>query len=98
MKKIIKYAVAAAVLFCVSFVGGCVGMDIATAAEEERLPRMVLIEDAGNDMHIYRDTVTGVHYLLYTKVRENTTWGHYTVRTSESAMCVLVDKDGKPLL
>ncbi len=49
MKKIIKYAVAAVVLFCISFVGGCVGMDIATAAEEERQPRMVCVEEAGNN-------------------------------------------------
>lgn len=98
MKKIIKYAVAAVVLFCISFVGGCVGMDIATAAEEERQLRMVCVEDAGNNMYIYQDTVTGVHYLLYTKVRESITWGLYRVKTSESAMCVLVDKDGKPLL
>ena len=89
---------AVVLIFCISFIGGCVGMDVATAAEAERPPRMAFVEDAGNNMYIYQDTVTGVHYLLYTKVKENTTWGHYTVRTSESAMCVLVDKDGKPLL
>lgn len=98
MKKIIKYAEATVLLFGVSFVGGCVGMDIATAAEEERSPRMVCVEETGNNMKIYRDERTGVHYLLYINTRSKHIWKSGDLTTVEIAMCVLVDKDGKPLL
>lgn len=99
-EKALKCFVAATVLFCVSFVAGFIAMNMnsANAAEEERQPRMVCVEEAGNNMKIYRDERTGVHYLLYVNTRSKYIWKSGDLTTGEVAICVLVDKDGKPLL
>lgn len=84
-------------------VGGVAGftamnMNSANAAKEEKQHRMVCVEEVGNNMKIYRDKRTGVHYLLYINTRSKHIWKSGDLTTAEIAMCVLVDKDGKPLL
>ncbi len=91
MKDKIKYIIAATVLFCVSFVGGCVGADARTA-EADVPKRMVLMSSDGN-MKIYKDKVTGVHYLLYREL--DTLYGSPYIAAE---MCVLVDAEGKPFV
>jgi len=77
------------VAFFISFVGGCVGMDIYTNNAFADANRMQLIEYAGQDLYIYKDTATGVHYLVYSKKMG---YG------ASGGICVLVDVDGKPLI
>jgi hypothetical protein len=85
----LKYFAAAILLFSVSFVGGCAGMDMHNkAAEADTAKRMQLIEKSSR-FDIYRDNRTGVHYIVYT---EKYGYGY------GAAMCVLVDADGKPLV
>ena len=99
--KIRQYIIAALLLFCVSFIGGCIGMDVHTSKAEAAQPeqiRFMYIENAGNGMHIYKDTVTGVHYAVYEKTESSRTYGGYYVNNKTAAMCVLVNADGKPLL
>ena len=87
MKKL-KYIVAAVLVFMVSFVGGCVGAD-ATTAEADEQDRFVIVERhlglGLNNVMIYKDTETGVLYLV-----ENS--------GNSSAICVMVDAEGKPLV
>lgn len=77
-------------------------MDVHTskteAAQPEQMNRFMCIENAGNEMHIYKDTVTGVHYVVYEKTESSRTYGGYHVDSKAVAMCVLVNADGKPLL
>lgn len=87
MEKL-KYIAAALLLFMVSFVGGCCGADAKTAEADEQ-DRFVIVEwDLGqwlNNVAIYKDTETGVLYLI-----EN--------GSHSSAICVMVDAEGKPLV
>ena len=83
----LKYIAAGLLLFMVSFVGGCVGADAKTAEADEQ-NRMSWIESS-DDFEIYRDNRTGVHYLVKSE------WHGYGGGT---AMCVLVDAEGKPLV
>lgn len=87
MEKL-KYIMALALLFMVSFVGGCCGADAKTAEADEQ-DRFVIVEmDLGkwlNNVIIYKDTETGVLYLI-----ENSGYS--------SAICVMVDAEGKPLV
>lgn len=88
----LKYFAAALLLFAVSFVGGCAGMDMHTKAAEartEETPERMRCVERSLDFYIYRDNKTGVNYLLYDKALG---YGR------GSAMCVLVDADGKPLV
>lgn len=85
----LKYFAAALVLFAVSFVGGCAGMDMHTKAAEADEPERMQYVESSLDFDIYRDNRTGVNYLLYDKALG---YGR------GSAMCVLVDADGKPLV
>ena len=87
MKDKLKYIIAMILLFCVSFVGGCIGADIKTA-EANTQPRMIFVEGDSN-FSIYKDKETGVHYLLYNQVQH---------KLSGAAMCVMVDAEGKPLV
>lgn len=83
-----KYIAALLLVFMVSFVGGCVGADAKTAEADEQ-DRFVIVErDLGqwlNNVIIYKDTETGVLYLI-----ENS--------GNSSAICVMVDAEGKPLV
>lgn len=79
MEKL-KYIVVAVLLFMVSFVGGCCGADAKTAEAYEP-KRMSLVEDC-KGFYIYKDNVTGVHYL----------------RSSSGGICIMVDAEGKPLV
>lgn len=87
----LKYFAAAMLLFAVSFVGGCAGMDMHTKAAEADEPERMQCVESSLDFDIYRDNRTGVNYLLYDKAL-----GYGYGRGS--AMCVLVDADGKPLV
>lgn len=91
MKNKLKYIAALLLLFMVSFVGGCVGADAKTAEADEP-KRMVCISNDGN-MKIYKDKVTGVHYLLYREWDD--TYGNLAIA---SDVCVMVDAEGKPLV
>lgn len=84
----LKYIAVGLLLFMVSFVGGCVGADAKTAEAYEPKDRMEYVCGEYN-FDIYRDTVTGVHYLVY--VQEPS-------KLSGAAMCVMVDAEGKPLV
>lgn len=88
MKDKLKYIVVAIVLFCISFVGGCYVGDVKTA-EAQIKHRMQRVEYAGNDFTIYKDTVTGVHYIVH---------GYGNQYGRAAAMSILVDADGKPLV
>ena len=88
MKDKLKYIIAGVLLFCISFVGGCYVGDIKTA-EAQMKTRMQRVEHAGNNFTIYKDTVTGVHYIVHDYGNQN---------GKASAMSVLVDADGKPLV
>ena len=83
----LKYFAAAMLLFAVSFVGGCAGMDMHTKAAEADAPKRIerIEKIPYSYFGIYRDNRTGVNYLLY-----EDGYG--------AAMCVLVDADGKPLV
>lgn len=87
MKDKLKYIIAMILLFCVSFVGGCVVADARTA-EAIGKERMSYI-DSDSNFSIYKDNKTGVHYLVYNQVQH---------KLSGAAMCVMVDADGKPLV
>lgn len=87
--SMIKYIVIALVLFMVSFVGGCAGMDMhtkAVEASEIQILEQVYKTNSGMvvryDSSILRDTRTGVNYLL----------------NNEGGVCVMVDADGNPLV
>lgn len=79
----LKYISAAVLLFMVSFVGGCCGMDAKTAEADE--PFCLEMVDYDGLFTIYKDNRTGVQYLVYD-------W------SNGSAMCVMVDAEGKPLV
>ena len=65
-------------------------MDIHTSkAEAGEENRIVFIEKGERAMKIYKDTVTGVHYLVY---RDDFSY------TGTGSICVMVDADGKPLV
>ena len=87
MKKL-KYIAVLLLLFMVSFVGGCVGADAKTAEADEQ-DRFVIVErNLGpglKNVKIHKDTETGVLYLI-----ENSGYS--------SAICVMVDAEGKPLV
>ena len=85
----LKYFAAALLLFAVSFVGGCAGMDMhtkAVEADEMQILEKVYKTNSGMvlvyDSCILRDTRTGVNYLV----------------NNEGGVCVMVDADGKPLV
>jgi hypothetical protein len=84
----LKYIAAGVLLFMVSFVGGCVGADAKTAEADEQ-DRFIRVErDLGSglgNVYIYKDKETGVLYLV-----ENSGYS--------SAICVMVDAEGKPLV
>lgn len=84
----LKYIVAAVLLFMVSFVGGCCGADAKTAEAYEQ-DRFVVVErylgQGLKNVKIHKDTETGVLYLI-----ENSGYS--------SAICVMVDAEGKPLV
>lgn len=86
----LKYFAAALVLFALSFVGGCAGMDMYTkpagANEPERIQQ--ISEDIGEYGYIYiiEDKETEVQYML---------WDGNAYSTG---MFVLVDAGGKPLV
>lgn len=95
MEKL-KYIAVLLLLFMVSFVGGCVGADAKTAEAYEP-KRMVCVENAGGNMTIWKDRVTGVHYLLYREYDEGGNQYGNGIGIA-AAMCVLVDAEGKPLV
>lgn len=83
----LKYITALLLVFMVSFVGGCVGVDAKTAEayEPEILEKVYTTNDGvimGFDSCIWRDTRTGVNYLV----------------THDGGTCVMVDAEGKPLV
>lgn len=86
----LKYFAAALVLFTVSFIGGCAGMDMHTKAAEANEPERIqqISEDIGEYGYIYiiEDKETGVQYML---------WDGSSYSTG---VCVMVDADGKPLV
>lgn len=86
----LKLFAAALLLFAVSFVGGCAGMDMHTkAAEADEPERMQQIsKDKGEYGYIYiiEDKETEVQYML---------WDGNAYSTG---MFVLVDAGGKPLV
>lgn len=92
----LKYIAIATLIFVVSFVGGCCGMDIhlksaeASWFEKEKPQyRMELVSNDIDDFEIYKDTKTGVLYLVIDA------WHGYG---GGSAVCVMVDAEGKPLV
>ena len=91
MKDKLKYIIAMILLFCVSFVGGCVVADARTA-EANTSTRIIRVSSDGN-MKVYKDKVTGVHYLLYREF--DTRYGSPYIAAD---MCVMVDAEGKPLV
>lgn len=85
----LKYFAAALLLFAVSFVGGCAGMDMhnkAAEAKEKQILENVCRTNSGmiiiDNSCILMDTRTGVNYLV----------------NRECGACVMVDADGKPLV
>lgn len=86
----LKLFAAVLLLFAVSFVGGCAGIDMHNkAAEADEPERMQQIsKDKGEYGHIYiiEDKETGVQYML---------WDGNAYSTG---MFVLVDAGGKPLV
>ena len=98
----LKYIAAALLLFMVSFVGGCVGADAKTAEAYEypntyKGDRIVKVESANTNMTIWKDNVTGVHYLVYEEENKSTTNAGRGVGLG-AAICVMVDAEGKPLV
>ena len=94
----LKYIAAGALLFMVSFVGGCCGMDMHLQTADANEPkRMVCVENAGGNMTIWKDKVTGVHYLFYREYDEGGNQYGNGIGIA-AAMCVLVDEEGKPLV
>lgn len=87
----LKYIAIATLIFVVSFVGGCCGMDMHLQTADANEPKRVSFIESeiviANDgwFEIYKDNTTGVHYLLY---KGGTGVG----------MCVMVNAEGKPLV
>ena len=99
--RIKRYTIGWLLISILSFVAGCSGMDMYThraEAKEATTSRMVFIESAGNGFAIYKDTVAGVYYLLYTDREESDSWNSVKGIGKSAAMCVLTGQDGKPVV
>ena len=89
MKKFIK-----SILICllVAVVINAINMIYTKPAEAKwysNSTRLEYVQDVGTNLKIYRDTKTNVCYLVLD-------WKNGTA--GQGGICVMVDKDGKPLL
>ena len=85
----LKYITAGVLLFMVSFVGGCCGMDAhLKTAEAYQQKRMTVVKSedvGGGNIAVLKDNETGVCY-LFCKVGYG------------GGLTVMVDAEGKPLV